>query len=85
MSEQQIYYRQCFSTLSGRKVLTDMLMQSGYFDADLTTEGEIAVRNFMVSILYKMGVYNTADLEQQQRFVDKLFDIPLIREEKGQD
>ena len=36
-------YRTCFSTDAGKRVLTDLLIQSGYFDTNLTTEGEKAV------------------------------------------
>lgn len=73
----KIDYRQCFSTLSGKMVLTDILIDAGYFDDDLKTSEEIAVENFVKTILHKMGVYDKKDLSQQSRFVDKIFELPV--------
>lgn len=73
----RIDYRTCFSTGSGKTVLTDILMEAGYFDTDLKTAEEIAVENFAKKIIHKLGVYDVKDLSQQLRFVDKMFSLPV--------
>ena len=75
-SEVKITYRQCFSTDSGKKVLTDILIQCGYFDTDLHPDN-IYNLNIAHYILHSLGVFDKINLRQQQRFVDKLFDIPV--------
>jgi len=70
-------YRTCFSTGSGKMVLTDLLMEAGFFDDDLKNIEELAVENFVKKILHKMGVYDKKDLNQQARFVDKIFELPV--------
>ena len=76
-NQQRIDYRTCFSTGSGKMVLTDLLMESGFFDDDLKTTEEVAVENFVKKILHKMGIYDKKDLSQQVRFVDKIFEVPV--------
>lgn len=76
-NQLRIDYRMCFSTGSGKMVLTDILMESGFFDDDLKSTEEIAVENFVKKILHKMGVYDKKDLGQQVRFVNKLFELPV--------
>lgn len=76
----KIEYRTCFSTGSGKVVLTDLLMEAGYFDADLKTTEEIAVENFVKKIIHKLGIYDVKDLSQQLRFVDKMFSLPVEME-----
>jgi len=73
----KIDYRTCFTAKSGRMVLTDLLMDAGFFDDDLKTTEEAAVENFAKKILFKMGVYDKKDLKQQERFVDNLFELPV--------
>lgn len=73
----RIACRTCLSTGSGRVFLTNLLMEGGFFDDDLSTLEELAVRNFLVKILHKMGVYDKKDLSQQSRFVDKIFELPV--------
>ena len=75
--ELLVAYRQCFHGGSGRVVLTDLLMEGGFFDDDLKTGEEIAVENFVKKILHKMGVYDKNDLGQQSRFVGKIFELPF--------
>jgi hypothetical protein len=74
-----IDYRTCFNTSSGRIVLTDLLMEAGFFDTDLYggKGEEVLVENFAKKILYKLGIYDVKRLKQQQRFVDKLFELPV--------
>jgi len=76
-NQLRIDYRTCFSGGSGKMVLTDLLMESGFFDDDLKTTEELAVENFVKKILHKMGVYDKKDLNQQTRFVDKIFELPV--------
>jgi hypothetical protein len=76
-------YRTCFSTKSGRVVLTDLLIEAGFFDTALGfgtllgCESDVAVENFVKKILYKLGIYNVEDRSQYTRFVDKLFELPV--------
>jgi len=79
-NELLIAYRQCFSGGSGKVVLTDLLIEAGYFDDDLKTTEELAVENFVKKILHKMGVYDKKDLSQQSRFVDNIFELPFVVE-----
>jgi len=76
-NQLRIDYRTCFSGGSGKMVLTDLLMEAGFFDDDLKTTEELAVENFAKKILHKMGVYDKKDLSQQVRFVDKLLELPV--------
>jgi len=76
-NQLRIDYRTCFSGGSGKMVLTDLLMEAGFFDDDLKTTEELAVENFVKKILHKMGVYDKKDLSQQVRFVDKLLELPV--------
>ena len=73
----KIDYRTCFSTGPGKVVLTDLLINAGFFDTDLKTPEEIAVENYAKQILYKMGVYNRKDLSQQVRFVNNIIVLPV--------
>ena len=57
----QMDLRNCFSTDVGKRVLGQMLLDAGFFDSDLNTEGEIAVENFMKNILKEMGIYDTSE------------------------
>ena len=66
-------YRTCFSTDSGRRVLADILVNSGYFDSNLTTEGEIAVQNFAKRIIKKLGIGDTP--QKAQEYVNNLFNL----------
>jgi len=69
-------YRACFSTGPGKVVLTDLLMEAGFFDTDLS-DNDIAVESFVKKILYKMGIYDKKDLSQQSRFVNNLFELQV--------
>jgi hypothetical protein len=50
-------YRACFGSGAGRRVLGHLLIEAGYFDTDLQTEGEIAVQNFAKKILRNLGLF----------------------------
>ena len=50
-NETTASYRACFGTDAGKRVLGHILIESGYFDADLTTPQEQAVQNFAKAIL----------------------------------
>ena len=68
-------YRTCFSTDAGKRVLTDILIQSGYFDTNLTTEGEIAVQNFAKRIIKKLGIGDTP--QKADEYVNNLFNLRI--------
>lgn len=79
-NQLRIDYRTCFGTQSGKNVLTDILMQAGYFDTDLKTTEEVAVENFAKEIIHKLGIYDAKDLAQQLRFVENMFTLPVEME-----
>ena len=66
-------YRTCFTTDAGRYVFADMLLHSGFFDTDLQTEGEIAVLNFVKTIIKNMGIGNTDTSISE--FVNKIMEM----------
>ena len=68
-----IDYRTCFSTDAGMRVLADLLKHSGYFDADIKSEGEIAVQNFIKTVLKNLGIYQE---KGKYSYVQKLFELP---------
>ncbi|MBW2345564.1 MAG: hypothetical protein JRF53_16495 [Deltaproteobacteria bacterium] len=72
--QQIVDYRMCFSTDAGKRVLGHILADSGYFDTDLSTDGEIAVQNFVKNILKNLGVYNVSTINS---YVNNLFKIPV--------
>ena len=78
MDETMVAYRTCFGTDSGKRVLGQILMDSGYFDADIKTEGEIAVQNFAKGIVKKLGICN--DPKDVGFYVQKLFELPSKQE-----
>ena len=52
-----------------------MLLEAGYFNTDVTGEGNIAVQNFAKLILYKCGICVTP--RGKAEFVNKLFEIGI--------
>ncbi len=68
-------HRVCFSTESGREVLSYLLTEAGMFDDDLKTSEEIAVENFAKKILKNLGILDTP--EKIQEYVNKLFELRL--------
>jgi len=73
ISNELASYRACFSTDAGRRVLSDILINSGYFDTNLQTEGEVAVQNFSKRILKKMGIGTTP--QKANEYVNNLFNL----------
>ena len=73
MDNTLVTYRTCFSTDAGRRVLGDILINGGYFDIDLKTEGEIAVQNFVKTIIKKLGVDGP---EVVDSYVQKILELP---------
>ncbi len=67
-------YRTCFSTDAGKYVLADMLHHGGYFDNDLKTEGEIAVLNYVKTIVKNLGIFS--DPRDEELYVQKLLELP---------
>ncbi len=68
------YYRRCLSSADGRMVLANMLTEAGFFKHVKTYE-ELAVENFMKTVLTKVGIfYGTKGFENA--YVDKLFELP---------
>lgn len=68
------YYRSCFSTEPGRRVLADLLIEAKFFDYTKTPE-EQAVENFVKTILTKTGSYNVANIDG---YVLNLMGLPMI-------
>ena len=60
-------------TDAGRRVLGHLLLDGGYFDADMTSTEEMAVRNFVTRILHKCGIGSKP--QTMSGFVDKLFEL----------
>ncbi len=73
ISNELASYRTCFSTDAGRRVLADILINSGYFDTNLSTEGEIAVQNFAKRIIKKLGIGDTP--QKADEYVNNLFNL----------
>jgi len=71
-AETRRVYRQCFGSDAGKKVLGQMLIDAGHFDHNLSTESEIAVNNFMNTILTNAGIYS---VENVDGYVQKLFEL----------
>jgi hypothetical protein len=53
----EVIYRQTFMTDPGRRVLANMLCESGFFKHNKTSE-EQAVENFVKTILCKCGCFD---------------------------
>lgn len=73
MDSTVLDYRTCFSTDPGKRVLAHILLDAGYFDSDLKTEGEIAVHNFVNKIIKNLGICGTP--QSAVDFVSKMFEI----------
>ena len=68
------YYRACFSTEPGRRVLADLLIEAKFFEYTKTPE-EQAVENFIKTILTKTGSYNVKNIDG---YVLNLMGLPMI-------
>ncbi len=56
------YFKTCFSTEPGRRVLAALLIEAKFFEYTKTPE-EQAVENFMKTILTKCGTYNVKNVD----------------------
>ncbi len=66
------YYRVCFSTESGKKVLANLLIEARFFEYTHTPE-EQAVENFVKTILTKMGGY---DIKNAGSYIEGFLGLP---------
>jgi len=66
-------FRKCFGSDSGRRVLGQLLIDAGYFDADLKTTEDLAVLNYAKMILVNMGICVTPKTVSQ--FVNRIMEI----------
>jgi len=73
-SETVAVFRACFGTDSGKRALGQILLDGGYWDANLKTEGEIAVQNFVKKIVKNLGIFK--DPNDIDSYVQKLFELP---------
>ena len=69
-------YRQCFITDAGKKVLAHLLIEAGYFDADLKSPEDLAVLNYAKKILHNMGICSTP--ESVMEYVQKISEMKGI-------
>ena len=75
----ETYYRNCFGTGSGKIVLKNILLEAKLFE-EINTPEEMAVENFVKTILHKMGEYG--DVRRNETIIDRLFNLPR-KEETG--
>lgn len=66
------YFRECFSTEAGKRVLASMLIEAKFFDYIETPE-EIAVENFMKTVMTKCGTYNIDNIDY---YVTSIMNLP---------
>ena len=67
--EHKGYYRRCFSSTDGKKVLAHMLFSLGYFSED----GPIELKNYAARLMSTLGF--TDSFDRIEFFVDKCFEI----------
>lgn len=67
------YYRQCFMSESGRRVLANMLIEAKFFEYTTTPE-EQAVENFIKTVLTKCGVYR---IDNVDTYIENLLNLPF--------
>ncbi|MCP4537791.1 MAG: hypothetical protein GY832_11660 [Chloroflexi bacterium] len=70
VNEHRECYRRCFSTPDGRKVLSNMLMDMGFFDQ---TVGDSAVRDYAAGIVRTLGIAETPG--EVEQLVEKMFEV----------
>ena len=71
------FYRDCFSTPSGKRVLAHLLADMGFFDNTIKTQEELAVCNYAKTILVRLGVVGTQNLDY---FANMFVNAPVILE-----
>lgn len=67
------YYRMCFMTEPGKRVLANMLIEAKFFEYTKTSE-EQAVENFIKTVLTKCGCYSVKNIDT---YVTNLLDLPI--------
>ncbi len=67
------YYRRCFTTEPGKRVLAHLLIEAKFFEGTHTPE-EQAVENFVKGILTRTGAYNMKNVDY---YIDKLLSLPF--------
>lgn len=67
--ETKGYYRRCFSSPDGRKVLAHLLADMGMFDKD----GDDVMRNYAAKIMNTCGFTDT--MLRIEQLIDKCFEI----------
>jgi hypothetical protein len=72
MNDTTGYYRRCFSTTDGKKVLAHLVADMGLFDDD----GDTALKNYAAKILKTCGFTNNPLRVEQ--LIDKCFEIPQV-------
>jgi len=72
MTDEQKYYRECFTSTAGKLVLANMMAETRMFDACHTPE-EMAVNNFMKMVLVKLGVIYP---DNYDRIANALLELP---------
>jgi len=79
IDKTQIVFRSVFGSAEGRKTLGLLLIDLGFFDEAETPE-QVALRNFAKRLLNKLGIF---ELYNVNKFVDKLFEIPIEEQDNG--
>jgi len=69
-----VYYRQCFSTESGRLVLANILVEAGLF-RPLHSQEDMTKMNFAKTILAKTGGFGEKNVSF---LVQSIIDSPII-------
>jgi hypothetical protein len=69
------YYRDTFGTDSGKKVLAHLLADLGLYDNNLKTTEEIALSNYAKTILMRLGIIGTQNLDY---YANMFMNAPLI-------
>lgn len=77
MTEETKTYRECFLAPAGKRVLTHLLMDMGFWDDNLSTPQDIAVANYAKKIIKRLGCINLNDMEF---FTEALLNAPQTGE-----
>ena len=76
MEHEREKYRAVFDTDMGVEVLTDMMVECGLFE-NAETPGEIALLNYIRSVLEKVGILDAEHINNCA-ITRKLMELPLI-------
>lgn len=82
--KERCNYRSCFGSDTGPGVLTQILIDAGYFDHNLKTVEELAVLNFVKgAILVPLGIHpRMEDVQSEKkdtarRYVNNILNMPV--------